>query len=100
MYRAMGQDFPTVKRVLELNPTHPLVTGLRTAQAERPNPPREPGRPEYGLPPGDATSFSASVQVPRDAICMVDAVVIGRKWLNRWPGQWRTTIVSLQPAHR
>ena len=24
-----------------------------------------------------------------------DAVVIGRKWLNRWPGQWRTTIVSL-----
>jgi hypothetical protein len=63
-------------------------------------PPREnPGRPQYGLPPGDATAFSASVQVPRDAICTIDAVVIGRKWLNRWPGQWRTTIVSL-PASR
>ncbi|SCL22610.1 molecular chaperone HtpG [Micromonospora pallida] len=31
MYRAMGQDVPSVKRILELNPTHPLVTGLRTA---------------------------------------------------------------------
>ena len=59
-------------------------------------PPREnPGRAQYGLPPGDATAFSTSVQVPWDAICTIDAVVIGRKWLNRWPGQWRTTIVSL-----
>ncbi len=31
MYRAMGQDVPHVKRILELNPTHPLVTGLRNA---------------------------------------------------------------------
>ena len=31
MYRAMGQDVPEVKRILELNPTHPLVTGLRDA---------------------------------------------------------------------
>ncbi|MFH8589340.1 molecular chaperone HtpG [Streptomyces celluloflavus] len=35
MYRAMGQDMPRTKRILELNPGHPLVTGLRTAQAER-----------------------------------------------------------------
>jgi molecular chaperone HtpG len=35
MYRAMGQELPPVKRILELNPTHPLVVGLRTAQAER-----------------------------------------------------------------
>jgi molecular chaperone HtpG len=34
MYRAMGQDMPSVKRILELNPTHPLVTGLREAQAQ------------------------------------------------------------------
>jgi molecular chaperone HtpG len=33
MYRAMGQDGPRVKRILELNPTHPLVTGLRAAVA-------------------------------------------------------------------
>jgi molecular chaperone HtpG len=32
MYRAMGQEVPHVKRILELNPGHPLVTGLRDAQ--------------------------------------------------------------------
>ncbi|SDT40138.1 molecular chaperone HtpG [Actinoplanes derwentensis] len=31
MYRAMGQDGPRVKRILELNPSHPLVSGLRAA---------------------------------------------------------------------
>ncbi|MFJ9933846.1 molecular chaperone HtpG [Streptomyces virginiae] len=31
MYRAMGRQMPTVKRILELNPTHPLITALRTA---------------------------------------------------------------------
>ncbi|MEV0924197.1 molecular chaperone HtpG [Streptomyces spongiicola] len=31
MYRAMGQQLPTVKRILEINPAHPLVTALRTA---------------------------------------------------------------------
>jgi molecular chaperone HtpG len=34
MYRAMGQEVPSVKRILELNPTHPLVTGLREAQEQ------------------------------------------------------------------
>ncbi|MEW1722338.1 molecular chaperone HtpG [Streptomyces sp. NPDC093109] len=33
MYRAMGQEIPQVKRILELNPTHSLVSGLRTAHA-------------------------------------------------------------------
>jgi molecular chaperone HtpG len=33
MYRAMGQEPPKVKRILELNPSHPLVTGLKDAQA-------------------------------------------------------------------
>ncbi|WP_090482855.1 molecular chaperone HtpG [Nakamurella panacisegetis] len=31
MYRAMGQEPPKVKRTLELNPKHGLVTGLRAA---------------------------------------------------------------------
>ncbi|MFF2546486.1 molecular chaperone HtpG [Kitasatospora sp. NPDC058063] len=31
MYRAMGQEVPAVKRILELNPTHPLITALRRA---------------------------------------------------------------------
>jgi len=35
MYRASGQAVPTTKRILELNPEHPLVAGLRTAHAER-----------------------------------------------------------------
>jgi molecular chaperone HtpG len=35
MYRAMGQDMPHTKRILELNPAHPLVTGLQKAYGER-----------------------------------------------------------------
>ncbi|RVW02980.1 molecular chaperone HtpG [Rhodococcus xishaensis] len=35
MYRASGQQVPHFKRILELNPTHPLVEGLRSAHAER-----------------------------------------------------------------
>ncbi|MEU4250462.1 molecular chaperone HtpG [Amycolatopsis sp. NPDC026612] len=36
MYRAMGQELPPIKRILELNPEHALVTGLREAHASRP----------------------------------------------------------------
>src|SRR6476469_9682852 len=32
MYRASGQAVPVGKRILELNPTHPLIAGLRKAQ--------------------------------------------------------------------
>ncbi len=35
LYRAMGQDLPKAKRILELNPQHPLVDKLRAAYAER-----------------------------------------------------------------
>ncbi|MFI9629778.1 molecular chaperone HtpG [Streptomyces sp. NPDC052042] len=35
MYRAMGQPVPEVKRILELNPEHPLVGGLNRAYVER-----------------------------------------------------------------
>ena len=31
LYRAMGQEVPHIKRILELNPTHPLVVGMREA---------------------------------------------------------------------
>ena len=31
MYKAMGQEVPPVKRILELNPTHPVVVALRDA---------------------------------------------------------------------
>ncbi|GAA1246600.1 molecular chaperone HtpG [Kitasatospora nipponensis] len=35
MYRAMGQELPPTKRILELNPGHPLVSGLNQAHTER-----------------------------------------------------------------
>jgi molecular chaperone HtpG len=38
MYRAMGQALPPIKRILELNPDHELVTALRDAHAaEKPD---------------------------------------------------------------
>jgi molecular chaperone HtpG len=51
MYRAMGQELPPARRVLEVNPRHPLVLGLRHAYGERPE---DPGLAEtaellYGL---------------------------------------------------
>jgi molecular chaperone HtpG len=50
MYRAMGQQVPPVKRILELNPEHPLVTGLRTAHEQRADDPNLPETAEllYG----------------------------------------------------
>ncbi|WP_328465956.1 molecular chaperone HtpG [Streptomyces sp. NBC_00448] len=39
IYRAMGQELPRVKRILELNAKHPLVVGLNRAHGERQNDP-------------------------------------------------------------
>jgi molecular chaperone HtpG len=51
MYRASGQPVPTSKRILELNPEHPLVTALRTAHAERSEDPglKETAEILYGM---------------------------------------------------
>ncbi|MFE7115729.1 molecular chaperone HtpG [Streptomyces sp. NPDC057654] len=35
MYRAMGQDMPRAKRILELNPGHPLVSAVNKAHGEQ-----------------------------------------------------------------
>ncbi|MGK5681908.1 molecular chaperone HtpG [Actinoplanes sp. URMC 104] len=50
MYRAMGQEGPRVKRILELNPNHPLVGGLRAAHEQRADDPALPETAEllYG----------------------------------------------------
>jgi molecular chaperone HtpG len=37
MLRAMGQEVPATKGILELNPDHPLVQRLRSVHAERPD---------------------------------------------------------------
>ncbi|MEU1587737.1 molecular chaperone HtpG [Micromonospora sp. NPDC005710] len=34
MYRAMGHEIPATKRILEINPGHPLVSGLRKAHEQ------------------------------------------------------------------
>lgn len=39
MYRASGQELPISKRILELNPEHELVKGLKAAYADRPDDP-------------------------------------------------------------
>ncbi|MEH6821355.1 MAG: molecular chaperone HtpG [Dietzia psychralcaliphila] len=39
MYRASGMEMPVSKRILELNPSHPLVERLRTQYAEDPSAP-------------------------------------------------------------
>jgi molecular chaperone HtpG len=39
MYRAAGQHVLNIKRILELNPTHPLVSALQKAHGERPDDP-------------------------------------------------------------
>ncbi|MEV7197543.1 molecular chaperone HtpG [Streptomyces sp. NPDC093510] len=39
MYKAMGQELPSVKRILELNPKHPLVGAVKSAHDERPDDP-------------------------------------------------------------
>ncbi|GAA1945740.1 molecular chaperone HtpG [Kitasatospora viridis] len=51
MYRAMGQELPHAKRILELNPGHPLVTGLNRAHTERADDPALPETAElvYGM---------------------------------------------------
>ena len=50
MYRAMGQEGPRVKRILELNPDHPLVSGLREAHERQADDPALPETAEllYG----------------------------------------------------
>ncbi|WP_194910842.1 molecular chaperone HtpG [Catenulispora rubra] len=42
MYRAMGQQMPPVKRILEINPDHLLISGLRTAHEKNPDDPALP----------------------------------------------------------
>ncbi|MEV7283430.1 molecular chaperone HtpG [Streptomyces sp. NPDC093252] len=42
LYRSMGQDIPTAKRILELNPGHPLVKSLNDAHTQRPEDPALP----------------------------------------------------------
>ncbi|MFP8959936.1 molecular chaperone HtpG [Streptomyces nanhaiensis] len=67
MLRAMGQEMPESKRILEINPGHPLITGLRRAHAENASAPDLEGMAElvHGMAllaegglPGDPARFT------------------------------------------
>ncbi|MGY1453657.1 molecular chaperone HtpG [Streptomyces sp. SS8] len=67
MFRAMGQEVPESKRILEINPGHPLITGLRKAHAENASAPDLEGMAELvhgmallaeGGMPGDPARFT------------------------------------------
>lgn len=62
MYRASGQTVPVGKRILELNPVHPLVTGLQQARRDRGDDPSlvETAELLYG------TALLAEGDVPED----------------------------------
>lgn len=51
MYRAMGQPMPSIKRTLEVNPHHVLVTNLLAAHGDHPDDPAltETARLLYGM---------------------------------------------------
>ena len=49
IYRASGQVVPVGKRILELNPNHPLVTGLRQAHEDCGDDPRSPRPPNCSM---------------------------------------------------
>ena len=61
MYRASGQVVPVGKRILELNPNHPLVTGLRQAHKNRGDDPRSLKPPNCST----AQHFSPKAAYPR-----------------------------------
>ncbi|MFP8905848.1 molecular chaperone HtpG [Streptomyces atacamensis] len=67
MLRAMGQEMPESKRILEINPDHPLITGLRKAHADGASAPDLDGMAElvHGMAllaegglPGDPARFT------------------------------------------
>jgi hypothetical protein len=61
MYRASGQAVPVGKRILELNPKHPLIIGLRQAHKNRPDDSRSPKPPNCPT----AQPFSPKGAYPR-----------------------------------
>jgi hypothetical protein len=73
MYRAMGQELPTIKRILELKPGYPLVAGLRAAHVRTIR--RSPTRP--GCWPGWRCSPRAGSRPTLPASCRC------------WPAAWR-----------
>lgn len=73
MYRASGMEVPTSKRILELNPSHPLVRRLREQHAE--NPAAE------GL--ADSARLLAGAAVLAEGGALADPAAFARLLVNR-----------------
>ncbi|MEO7085844.1 MAG: hypothetical protein ABI442_23015 [Gemmatimonadaceae bacterium] len=58
--------------------------------------------PFLNLSPGEETVFSVYARVPRDILCTIEVVLVGRKPLYRATGQWRASAVVLpnKPAEK
>ncbi len=69
MYRAAGQEVPVGKRILELNPTHPLVTGLQQAHEDRPKTRALPRPPNCCTAPPFSPKAASSTIRPGSPRC-------------------------------
>jgi hypothetical protein len=53
-------------------------------------------RPLYRLPPNESTVWSCVIDVPAEATCLIQTIVIGVQSPNRWqPAQWRCSLISV-----
>jgi hypothetical protein len=55
----------------------------------------QPDHGRYRLPPGDATVWSCVLDVETDAVCVIEATVLGKQWPALRPGQWRCSLISV-----
>jgi hypothetical protein len=72
-WRALGQAQRGVTTWDSLNPRNPLLN----------------------LAPNESTILSAYARIPRDAPCVIEVVVLGRRRSGIQMGQWRASCVSL-----
>ena len=55
--------------------------------------------PLLRLPPGEEAEFSCFVRIPKDAVCIIEAAVIGRERRHfSGVGQWKASQVSVPPS--
>ncbi len=54
--------------------------------------------PILRLTPGEETNFSCYINIPTNATCTIELVVIGKKPVSCLVGQWRASIISLPAA--
>ena len=56
---------------------------------------RSKDSPFLRLTPGESSSFSCHVEVPKKETCFVEVAVLGKKPCGEKVGQWKATYVSI-----